>query len=162
MFTIISFFIYLFIYNASGSLTQKSFSNVWILSTLYAKQGWILKFLIFQLSGLPPVFFFLIKFSFLLVLLPHTTFFLIIIVFLNLLLSVFFYLKIFSATNDKTSNIILKEGCADCEINEISKKIHVKRVYKYSYYLILFLFINFFSIFFFLDFYIIVYSFMPI
>lgn len=162
MLTIISLFLYLIIYNASGSLTQKSFSNVWLISTLYAKQGWVLKFLIFQLSGLPPVFFFLIKFSFLVRLLPYLSFFLIIIVFLNLMLSAFFYLKIFNTTSDKTSNELLKDACVDHAIEDISKKIYVKRVYKYTYYLVCFLFINFFIIFFFIDFYTIVYSFMPL
>lgn len=158
LFTTISLFLYFFIYNTSSIITQKSFSQVWSINTSYCRQGWIFKFLIFQLSGLPPVFFFFIKFSFLIASLAYLNLFLYFILFINILLSIFFYLKIFSITNSKISNKLLKDACENNNILSNSAKITVKKIYKYTYYLIFFLFINFFSIVFYLDIYVIGYS----
>ena len=78
--------------------------------------------------------------------------------FLNILLGIFFYLKIFSTTSVKTSNKLLKDACDGNNILDNTKKLTIKKIYKYTYYLIFFLFVNFFSIFFYLDIYIIAYS----
>lgn len=156
--TTVCLFLYFFIYNNSNTIIQKSFSQVWTIATLYSRQGWIFKFLIFQLSGLPPVFFFFVKFSFLISSLVYLNFFLYLMLFLNILLGIFFYLKIFSTTNAKISNKLLKDACDGNNVLDNSKKITIKNIYRYTYYLIFFLFINFFSIFFYLDIYIIAYS----
>lgn len=156
--TTICLFLYFFIYNNSNTIIQKSFSQVWTITTLYSRQGWIFKLLIFQLSGLPPVFFFFVKFSFLVSSLAYLNFFLYLMLFLNILLGIFFYLKIFSVTSVKISNKLLKDACDGNNILDNTKKLTIKNIYKYTYYLIFFLFVNFFSIFFYLDIYIIAYS----
>jgi NADH:ubiquinone oxidoreductase subunit 2 (subunit N) len=158
LFTVISLFLYFFIYNTNNNITQKSFSQVWTINTTYCKQTWIFKFLVFQLSGLPPVFFFFVKFSFLISSLTYLNFFLYFVLFLNILLGIFFYLKIFNTTTLKISNKLLKDACENNTIVGNSKKSKVKYIYKYTYYLIFFLFLNIFSIIFYLDIYVIAYS----
>ena len=158
--TVLILFYYFFVYRAHNSITQLTFSQIWSATTLYFKQSWIFRFLILQLSGLPPVFFFFLKFSFLLSSFNYLTIFLIVLIFINLLLSVFFYLKVYSATEVKTSNILLKKLTVDSPLSKTLTKKFAKREYAFTYFAILFIFISLFSFIFFIDFYFIVKCFM--
>lgn len=108
------------------------------------------------MSGLPPVFFFFLKFSFLSSSFNYLTLFLVILIFLNLLLSVFFYLKVYSATEVKSSNVLLKKLTADSPLTKTLTKKYAKREYAFTYMAILFIFVSLFSFIFFIDFYFII------
>lgn len=149
------FFVFFFfnIFNLPKNFLQLNVSDLWQLLSVYMPNSWNFKLLFLQLSGLPPMFFFYIKFNFLLASIEYTTIFIQILIFVNLLCGTFFYLKLFATKNKKILNNNLKLLAENNSIlrNNSFERTSVK--YKFVYLLFVFFFINFFSAVFFLDFY---------
>lgn len=153
--TFLLIFYYFFVHNININIAQKNFTAVWSGLGMYFRQSWLFKFLIFQLSGLPPVFFFFLKFSFLIGSIEYINLVYVALLFLNIILGTFFYLQIFFSTNTKVDNNLLRSFVEDSPILVTTKKVNVKKLYSCTYIIVTFLFFNIFSVFFFLDFYVI-------
>ena len=141
------------------SLTQLSFSNAWQGISNYVANGWVFKFLILQLAGLPPFFSFFLKVNLLSLSLKYTNIFLIILIFCNLLMSVFFYLQIFSTTNVIHSKLILKTLASESSMIDAKKESRSMRKYNFYLFFCTMTFFSTFSIIFFFDLFAIVYAF---
>ncbi len=157
--TLVQILWYLEAHKFISSFTQLSFTNAWQGVANYAYCGWVFQLLLLQLSGLPPVFIFFLKVNLLALSLKYTTIFLQVLIFINLLLSMFFYLQIFNTTSDNMSKQNLKLMARDSDLTSINLKTSIK---KYNFYLFFttVLFFSMFSFIFFFDFYVIVYSFI--
>lgn len=137
-----------------------SFTNVWQGITNYVDRGWVFKFLIIQLSGLPPVFVFFLKVNLIALSLRYTSIILQVLIFINLLLGMFFYLQIFSTTGDHFSSNTLKMLVKDTSLIEAKRLDSSKKKYNFYLFFCTVSFISFFSFVFFFDFYIIMYAFL--
>lgn len=150
---LISFFFNFF---NSKNIAQHSLTLLLNIIRKYTHWG-IPYFLIFALSGLPPVGLFFIKINFIYYLMYNIGIFNIIIIFINLLLSMIFYLQIFNTGNKSihytTQTINIFKKSANNPNNS-----YISSSFTYNiYYLFIFLFFfNFFFIFFFCDFYLII------
>lgn len=171
MFTLVVLYIFFYIltiaqimwfcqlHGLTKNLTQMSFTNVWRGLTTYVKGGWVLKFLIIQLSGLPPVFVFFIKVNLISLSLKFASPFLQLLIFINLLLSMFFYLQIFSTTSDMPSKAILKDLTQGVSIMKRGELTQSRRKYNFYLFFCFVLFVNLFSFIFFFDFFVIISAF---
>lgn len=101
-------FFYLVIQKFNKNCAQSNFVEFLTASCAYSKGTWALKFLILQLSGVPPFIFFYIKFNFFNTSIQYVDFILLILMLINALLGMFFYLKVFSLNTDKYSDESLK------------------------------------------------------
>jgi NADH:ubiquinone oxidoreductase subunit 2 (subunit N) len=75
----------------------------------YCSTGYILTFFIMQLSGIPPVFLFVLKFNFLLSLVKIYDFITIVVIVLNVVVSVYFYLQFIGIKTAKLNNRLLNQ-----------------------------------------------------
>lgn len=148
-------FFYILSYDLTEYVAQNSFTVVWFNLIKYFSNGWVLKFLLLQLSGLPPFFFFFVKFDFLLKSIISITLYLQILLFLNLLVGTFFYLKIFYIKSFKLSNAQLKNSSKNQEILKTNLKKTVNQRYRFWFSFYSYTFFNIFSFIFFCDAYII-------
>lgn len=149
--TLAFIFFFFSVYNFPKNFLQFNNKKLWQIIDVYLPTPWFFKLLFLQLSGLPPMIFFFIKFNFLLAAIPHTTIIVQLLVFLNTLVSSFFYLNLFSSKNIIVNRDDLKSLTKH---NSTIKNNHfneTKLKYNYIYSLLFFYFINFFSIFFFFD-----------
>lgn len=151
----ICIFYFLSIYNLNKQFNQVNLFKLFSLVQTYTNHGWLFKLLFLCLSGLPPFFFFFIKFNFLIVGFVKTSLFIQFLIFLNIVISTVFYLKIFLIKNFKYTNADLKNLALQNKILNKQNKTQSVLKYTYMWRIGLFLFINFFSIVFFFDFYLI-------
>ena len=147
-------------HNLAKNVTQMSFTNVWKGTSIYISRGWVLKFLIIQLSGLPPVFVFFIKINLIALTLKLLSPFLQVIIFINLLLSMFFYLQIFSTTNATPSKELLKDLLQDTSMVDSTKWSYNKNKYNFYLFFTSTLFFSLFSFIFFFDLFVIIIAFL--
>lgn len=149
--SVLTFILYFFkIQHYNDTIMQFPTSMVWQNMTLYSGGVWIVKWLFFLLSGLPPVFVFFLKFNFLLSALKYNGLLTQSLIFFNLLMSMFFYLQIFSNTTtliNKRFFKILSKKTLSGEGNVVSA------ISKYVFFrlIVAFLFLNFFGFIFFVD-----------
>lgn len=157
--TLIQLLWYFEAHKLTKSLTQLSFTNAWQGISNYVANDWVFKFLILQLAGLPPVFAFFIKVNLLTLSLKYTNILLIFLIFLNLLMSVFFYLQIFSTTNMVTPKLVLKTLVAESPMLGNKKESDSVRRYNFYLFFCIISFFSFFSVVFFFDLWAIIYAF---
>lgn len=150
---LILIFFFFYVHRMPSAIVQYNFTTLWALISKYFSQSWIFKALVFQLSGLPPVFFFLCKFNLLLNSLQYVNFFFFLFIFINLLLSMFFYLKVFFNTTGDLTNEQLAFLCANKAILDVQKKKYTNQIYCYYFICLVFIALNFAGLIFFLDFY---------
>jgi NADH:ubiquinone oxidoreductase subunit 2 (subunit N) len=153
--TLLTIFYYFVTNFPNTNCTNWSFIELLSISSTYFPNNWALKFLILQLSGLPPFFFFVLKFNFLVVASYYVNFFILVLLFINMLLGMFFYLKIFSIQGDHISNENLRKICENRPISKVSKAKHTNREYWFWLFFCLYIFLNIFSVLFFADLFII-------
>ena len=127
--TFIMVFLYFFINKVNPFIIKLNFSTLWVLVTRYFKQSWLFKLFILQLSGLPPVIIFFIKFNFLVTSLEYVNIMFFVFIFINLLLGMFFYLKIFSTTNTVEDILFLRSLVNNRPILQTSKNSYTNRLY---------------------------------
>lgn len=152
--------IFIRLHNVNKNVSQLSFNMFWQNLNIYVSSTWTFKWLFFQLSGLPPVFFFFLKFNILFHIMKHSSFFLQLLVFLNLLLGMFFYTQIFGVTNRVYSSFFLKTFVKNNKILTKNSFVITDKYYTYFNAIHAFLFISFCSFLFFFDIFIIVRTFI--
>ena len=143
---------FLFVHRANTNCTKWSFVKFLSAYSTYSPYGWVIKFLLLQLGGIPPFFFFVIKMNFVVISLAFVDIFAVILIFLNVLLSMFFYLKVFSTESEHISNETLKELLINSDINTLNtRKVNLRKYYFWMWFYF-YLFINIFSVVFLSDF----------
>jgi hypothetical protein len=113
-------------------------------------------FLLFTLTGLPPVGFFLIKFNILLTIYSNLNTLIQILIFFNILLTMFFYLQVFNSSNI-SNNINVK----NLKKNFILKKLNFtsnKKLFTFYVQCTFFIYLNIMFVYYFADVYLIYYS----
>ncbi len=151
--TLIWFFYYIFVFKFLNFIAQNSFANFWSSVNRYSNYNLPLIFLLLQLSGLPPFFFFAIKLNFLLLTINKAIFIIQFLVFLNILLNCFFYLKIFMSKDTKISNANLKAFAEEHDMLSNNSYRYNKRKYKFIYWFSSFIILNALSMIWFADVY---------
>lgn len=106
----------------------------------YLLDGWLLKFFILQLSGLPPFFIFFLKVHYLITALNYLGFTVTILFFFNILFSMFYYLKMFMIPSLKNSDVSLKSNAF--YFYEKLKTKQTKKKYMFIISATLFIFFN--------------------
>lgn len=153
---LICIFYFFSMYNMNKQFTQVNLFKIFSLIKLYTKHSWLIQLLFICLSGLPPFFFFFIKFNFLTIGFVKTSIFIQFLIFLNIVISTVFYLKIFLIKNFNYTNNDLKVLALSNKTLAKQNKKQTMLKYNYMWKIFLFLFVNIFSIVFFFDFYLII------
>lgn len=138
------------------SLTQLTFAQIWQGIVQYTASSWLFRIILFQIAGLPPVFLFFVKFNFLIDILKFTHLFIQVLAFLNLLLGMFFYIRVFSNTNRAYITHTLKVFIRESKWHLQQQYINAKKLYVSHKYFIWFIFFSMFSVTFFFDFFILI------
>lgn len=150
--------IFVRLYNINTNLSQYSFNVLWQNLGTYVSNTWTIKWLFFQLTGLPPVFIFFLKFDILFAVMRHASFILQLLVFLNLLLGMLFYAQIFTVTAKLYPSFFFKSFVKNNTIISRNDIVHTNKHYFFYNITHSFLFISFCSFLFFFDFFVIVRS----
>lgn len=145
---------FIFFFYTTNNLTS-NFSKISLSQSIsfinnYHNDGWLLKFFILQLSGLPPFFIFFLKLHYLLLVLKHLGLVITILFFLNVLFSMFYYLKLFMVPSLKITNNLLKLNTV-CLLTNVKNK-QANKKYFFMILSFIFLFFNCLSFIFLIDF----------
>lgn len=165
MFTLGLFYIYIYIYLFLSLfllifsflplqlITKWSLTSYLVFLQKYTNIKNLFFFLIFSLTGLPPVGLFFIKFNILTFILYQTHIFLVIFLFLIFLLNMFYYIQLFNIKNFKT-NIYsnLNANLFQTWQKDTYNNQHSYHTYYQINFIILVLCIIFCMIFFYIDF----------
>jgi NADH:ubiquinone oxidoreductase subunit 2 (subunit N) len=144
--TLGTLFFFLFAHRANPDCTKWSFVKFLSAYSTYSPYGWVIKFLLLQLGGIPPFFFFVIKMNFVIMSFAFVDIFLVLLIFLNVLLSMFFYLKIFSSQNEHISNETLKELLIHSDAKTLNtRKVNVRKYFFWMWFYF-YVFINMLSV----------------
>lgn len=146
MLTLLTLFYFLVINRFSRDCTQWGFVDFWNSCCVYFPDTWALKMILLQLGGVPPFFFFTIKIGFLIVSLAYVSLFVLLLIFVNMLLGMFFYLRIFSLQSNISSNVSLKKFTQNSPIFIRGSKTHAHRLYWFWFLFMAFLFLNIFAL----------------
>lgn len=144
--TLLLLFYFLVINRFNRDCTQWGFVDFWNSCCVYFPDVWALKLMLLMLAGVPPFFFFTIKTNFLIVSVIYASFFLIIAMFFNMLLGMFFYLRIFSLQSNISSNASLKKFTQNSPILGRISPVRARRLFWFWFLFMLFLFINIFAL----------------
>jgi NADH:ubiquinone oxidoreductase subunit 2 (subunit N) len=149
------FFLFYFLYVTKllPTFSKTSFATGWFIINKYIEPSFCLKFILLQLSGLPPFLFFYVKFNFLILSLNSVIFYIQYLIFLTSVINGYFYLKIFSLPQQKFSNLNLKVYSEGQEILTKKNKNYQVKLYKFWYRFVVLAFISAFSSLFFSDIY---------
>lgn len=155
------FFMLLFFitFKITGLFGQINFAVLW-QSLNFFREGWVFKVFILQLAGLPPMFIFFIKFSFLVTSFNVSTIFVCFLILLNLISGMFFYLQIFKLTTAVDKKEILQLITKNSLLRFRNKQNNTNRKFLFILLTTTFLFLNWFSSVFFIDLYVIVNGFL--
>ena len=134
-----------------SDISQLSFKQIFIGTSRLFDRGFVFKFLILHLAGLPPFILFLAKLGLLLKVGQSGNLFLFLLIFINVLLGQFFYLKPFVATVYKQDNHSLKLFCKKSLIDMPKRKYNL-RFYRFFYMLSAFSVFNIIVLGYFMDF----------
>lgn len=149
------FFMLLFFitFKITGLFAQINFAVFW-QALIYFREGWVFKLFILQLAGLPPMFIFFIKFSFLVTAFNLSTIFICFLILINLIVGMFFYLQIFKLSTAVDKKEILQLITKNSLIRARSKTNSTNKKFLFIYFSVIFLFLNWFSGVFFIDLYV--------
>lgn len=141
-----------------NSVEQMYLTYLLNILKIYTKNNPII-YLLFILSGLPPVSFFFVKFNFLITCYHNTNIFVLMLIFFNILLSMFFYLQIFNTGNNMLkvpvkTLLLLKNN----KILQKQKFSHSIKNYRFFMQCVFLIFFNFFFIIYFVDLFIIFFN----
>lgn len=152
--TLVFLLYFLITFKLTTYVAQNSFLVFWSIINTYFKPHWFLKFIFLQLGGLPPFFFFFIKFNFLIVNLGNLIFYLQFLIFFNIVISSFFYIKFFFLKNITLSHWELEKFSKHYSLTDMLGKNSIRKIYNFIFIFYLFVFFNLFSVIFYTDFYI--------
>lgn len=144
--TLGTLFFFLFAYRANSDCTKWSFTKFLSAYSTYSPYGWVIKFLLLQLGGVPPFFFFIIKLNFVILSFAFVDIFLVFFIFLNILLGMFFYLKVFSLQGEHISNDTLKEFLLNSHVSFSNTRYVTVRKYFFWMWFYFYIFINSLSV----------------
>ena len=149
------FFMLLFFitFKITSLLSQINFSVFW-QSLSFFREGWVFKLLILQLAGLPPMFIFFIKFSFLVTAFNISTVFICLLVLFNLIGGMFFYLQLFKLSSAVDKKEIIQLVTKNSLLRLRGKQNATNAKFLFSCLTAIFLFLNWFSAIFFIDLYV--------
>ena len=155
IYVITLFFMLLFFitFRITGLFSQINFSVFW-QALIFFREGWIFKLLILQLAGLPPMFIFFIKFSFLVTAFNISTIFICSLIILNLIGGMLFYLQVFKLSTAVDKKEIIRLMTVNSPIRLRSKQNITNNKFLFSFSIATFLFLNWFSAIFFIDLYV--------
>jgi NADH:ubiquinone oxidoreductase subunit 2 (subunit N) len=144
--TLGTLFFFLFSYRANSDCTKWSFTKFLSAYSTYSPYSWVIKFLLLQLGGIPPFFFFIIKLNFVILSFAFVDIFLVFFIFLNILLGMFFYLKVFSLQGEHISNDTLRELLLNSNVNLSNNRYITVRKYFFWMWFFFYIFINSLSV----------------
>lgn len=151
------FFMLLFFitFRITNLFSQINFAVFWQALSFF-REGWVFKLLILQLAGLPPMFIFFIKFSFLVTAFNVSTIFICFLILLNLIVGMLFYLQLFKLSSPVQKKEILSLITKNSPLRLRSKQNITNIKFIFIYLTISFFFLNWFSALFFIDIYILI------
>lgn len=155
IYVITLFFMLLFFitFKITNLFSQINFAVFW-QSLNYFREGWVFKLLILQLAGLPPMFIFFIKFSFLVTAFNLSTIFICFLILLNLIGGMLFYLQLFKLSTNLNKKEILSLVTKNSILRLRSKQSSTNIKFLFMYLTVSFFFLNWFSGLFFIDIYV--------
>lgn len=155
IYVITLFFLLLFFitFKITNLFSQINFAVLWQALNFF-REGWVFKLLILQLAGLPPMFIFFIKFSFLVTAFNVSTIFVCFLILINLIGGMLFYLQLFKLSSAVDKKEILTLITKNSTLRLRSKQSVTNIKFLFMYLTVSFFFLNWFSGFFFIDIYV--------
>lgn len=155
--TLLLCFLFFITFRLRTIISHINITEFWQALSSYAN-GWFFKVLILQLAGLPPMFIFFVKFSFLVTAFSTSTIFVCFLILINLIVGIFYYLQLFKISANNDDKLLLQVFVSRTPLRLRSQQNNTQSILNFALLFSLYCFISFFSGIFFIDLYILLHG----